>query len=392
MPTRRVSVPRLRTVFLAAFFSLIAITAILPRAAIAAPTTSITVKKVASDGSTVLAEKTVDYLWLKDPANVPVLGDGVTHYYHQGPVFVDHPDEKTRVMLRWNPEEDTNVETKDMGALKGTNVRDLCELVGGMEEGDKLQIKASDGLRKTFAYRNVYQYSVREGPMVVCWYKDGQYPDTGFNDGMRLVWFADASTNPWGMHVFGNWDWHEAAEEEYWYYFQTGDQKYPTTTGLSVQSVSELIIRSYQHPEPAQPVPDPEPNAPKVPVAAFAADITSGNAPLTVTFTDRSDNSPVRWSWDFDDDGEEDSSSQNPSHTYDKPGVYSVRLIAGNSAGSDQVVKEDYIVVSPALPTEVEVSPSAPSEGQGAFPFLTVTIAAVVVAACIAACLRLKRR
>lgn len=216
--------------------------AAMPRVARAAPTTSITIKKMASDGSTVLAEKTVDYRWLMDPDNVPVLGDGTTHYYHQGPVFIDHPDEATEEMLRWNPGEDTNIETKDMGALKGTNVKDLCDLVGGMAAGDRLKIKASDGLSRTFAYKNVYQYSDREGPMVICWYKDGQFPDSGFSEGMRLIWFADISTNPWKMHVFGNWDWHEAADEDYWYYFQTGDRKYPTTTGLSIQSVSELII------------------------------------------------------------------------------------------------------------------------------------------------------
>ena len=40
-----------------------------------------------------------------------------------------------------------------MGAVKGTNVKDLCELVGGMAEGDTLQIKASDGFKKEYAYK-----------------------------------------------------------------------------------------------------------------------------------------------------------------------------------------------------------------------------------------------
>ncbi len=37
----------------------------------------------------------------------------------------------------------------------------------------------------------------------------------------------------WGYHVFGNYDWHEAADPEYWYYYQSGGENYPTTTGLS---------------------------------------------------------------------------------------------------------------------------------------------------------------
>lgn len=350
MPRRKTTGLRPGLMLLFTLLLLAALVAIVPPAVTAAPTTSITIKKLASDGSTVLAEKTVDYRWLMNPENIPVLGDGVTHYYHQGPVFIDHPDAATEEALRWNPEEDTNIETKDMGALKGTNVKDLCELVGGMTAGDKLKIKASDGLTRTFAYKNVYQYSNREGPMVICWYRNGQYPDSGFSDGMRLVWFADNSTNPWGKHVFGNWDWHEAAESEYWYYFHSGNEKYPTTTGLSIQSVAELIICSNQ----------PAPEAPAVPVAQFTANTVSGPAPLTVKFADRSANSPATWAWDFDNDGKTDSDTRNPSHTYSEPGTYTVRLVVSNAAGSDEEVKTDYIRVSPA----VEAPPDQGTEGQ----------------------------
>ncbi len=58
-------------------------------------------------------------------------------------------------------------------------------------------------------------------------------PMTG--TGMRLVFFADNSTNPGGIHAFGNYDWHESAASEYWYYYREGDEKYPTTTGSRVQ-------------------------------------------------------------------------------------------------------------------------------------------------------------
>ena len=379
---------------------------LLPGFALAAPTTSLTVRKVAVDGTFILAEKVVDYVWLMDPHNIPVMGDGVIHYYHQGPVFVNHPDEKIQEMLRWNPEEDINADTKDMGALKGTRVKDLCELVGGMAEGDLLNVKASDGLSKTFAYENVYCYSDREGPMVICWYKDGKFPDTGYRDGMRLVWFADDSTNPWGLHVFGNWDWHEAADEEYWYYFHNGDQKYPTTTGLSVQSVSLLTILS------RLPVPESseKEDSIKTPLAAFTADITEGRAPFTVRFEDRSDNSPTQWGWDFDGDGEIDDRSQNPSYTYLEPGTYSVRLIVSNDKGSDEALSENYIVVLPGkfqpklpaqegLPEKTEQTPTGFGEAEqepDSTELLifgpTIVIAVGIALACVAIYYMIRRK
>jgi hypothetical protein len=145
-----------------------------------------------------------------------------------------------------------------MGAVKGTDVRDLCNLVGGMKTGDTLVIRASDGMSKEFAYKNVYTPPARQGPMVITWYCSGStfsscsgpYPDSGYSDGMRLVFFADTSVNPWGEHIFGNFDWHESADSQYWYYYQSGDEKYPTTTGLSVKYVSDILIYSSQ---PAQP-------------------------------------------------------------------------------------------------------------------------------------------
>ncbi|MDD4137291.1 MAG: PEGA domain-containing protein [Methanoregula sp.] len=48
-----------------------------------------------------------------------------------------------------------------------------------------------------------------------------------------------------GAHVFGNFDWHESAAEEYWYYYVgSGGERYPTTTGLSMKYISELRIYS----------------------------------------------------------------------------------------------------------------------------------------------------
>ena len=83
------------------------------------------------------------------------------------------PNETLEQELRWNPAEDTNVDTKDMGAVKGTNLKDLCNLVGGMSPGEEVKILAIDGWSDTYAYKNVYEYSSREGPLGICWYQNG---------------------------------------------------------------------------------------------------------------------------------------------------------------------------------------------------------------------------
>ncbi|MDD1711876.1 MAG: argininosuccinate synthase [Methanoregulaceae archaeon] len=205
-----------------------------------AVTTSIHVQKVDADGTSILAEKTIDYLWMEQ--YLPVAGDGVTHYYHQGPVFTDNPDPATEEQLRWNPAEDKNVQEKDMGALKGTRLQDITDLAGGMKPGDTVLVRASDGFTRTFGYENVYHPPSRQGPIVITWYRAGEGYVPNYTTGMRLVFFADNSTNPWGIHAFGNQDWHESASPGYWYYYIQGNERYPTTTGLSVQSVSEITI------------------------------------------------------------------------------------------------------------------------------------------------------
>jgi len=85
--------------------------------------------------------------------------------------------------------------------------------------------------------------------------------------------------------------------------------------------------------------------------ANFSADITSGQAPLEVNFTDTSfpADSIVFWEWDFENDGVIDSYEQNPTFIYVEPGVYDVSLTVSNDSIrlSDTEIKEDYITVYP---------------------------------------------
>ena len=58
--------------------------------------------------------------------------------------------------------------------------------------------------------------------------------------------------------------------------------------------------------------------APVAPTAVFISDIQSGNAPLTVKFTDQSTGTGrgSTYAWDFDNNGITDNTTQNPSYTF----------------------------------------------------------------------------
>ncbi len=68
--------------------------------------------------------------------------------------------------------------------------------------------------------------------------------------------------------------------------------------------------------------------------AGFTASAYTGRAPLTVSFTDTSKGTAAAWQWDFDSDGNVDSTAQNPSYTFPVGGNYTVSLRAIGPAGS----------------------------------------------------------
>ena len=85
------------------------------------------------------------------------------------------------------------------------------------------------------------------------------------------------------------------------------------------------------------------------PVADFIGVPTSGTPGTVVQFTDQSTNSPTQWAWNFGDPGSggaNTATTQNPSHTYNTVGLYTVTLTATNSTGSDGETKSNYINIS----------------------------------------------
>ena len=84
------------------------------------------------------------------------------------------------------------------------------------------------------------------------------------------------------------------------------------------------------------------------PVSSFTGTPTSGTVPLTVSFADTSTNTPTSWLWNFGDGSS--SSMQNPSHTYNATGTYTVSLKATNADGSDTKTIGNYITVISLAP------------------------------------------
>ncbi|WP_200375152.1 PKD domain-containing protein [Thiocystis violacea] len=78
-------------------------------------------------------------------------------------------------------------------------------------------------------------------------------------------------------------------------------------------------------PADAASTPDPA----TAPVAVFSASVTSGQAPLTLVFADRSTGSVTGWAWDFGDGNT--STAGDAVHTYANPGTYSVNLMVTGS-------------------------------------------------------------
>ncbi len=92
--------------------------------------------------------------------------------------------------------------------------------------------------------------------------------------------------------------------------------------------------------------------------AAFTASPTIGVAPLTVVFTNTSTGDYDTCAWTFGDGGTS-SECNDPSHTYNSGGVYTVTLTVSGLGGSDTETKVDYITVYQPPTAEFSADPTS---------------------------------
>ena len=116
----------------------------------------------------------------------------------------------------------------------------------------------------------------------------------------------------------------------------------------------EILNTNISVHEPDSPVPSSDPVNPspgpgvKPPVANFTADPLKGDAPLSVSFFDRSAGGVTEWRWNFGDG--KMSCDNSPEHTYLYPGLYDVTLIIKNEYSGGSLRKTEYINVTGSAP------------------------------------------
>jgi PKD repeat protein len=137
------------------------------------------------------------------------------------------------------------------------------------------------------------------------------------------------------------------------YYWMLGDGNTSTSQNLYFtwnktgtyslnHSVSNGLSTSWLNRSAYVTVGTPTP-AVVAPVASFYGGPQIGATPLIVYFTDASANTPTSWNWSFGDSTF--GITQNPSHTYNSSGFFTVNLTATNSAGTNTTSQSNFIMV-----------------------------------------------
>ncbi len=126
-----------------------------------------------------------------------------------------------------------------------------------------------------------------------------------------------------------------------------------TQTDFSINPYWELenlrvvmIVQSFENKEILQS----EQTAITQLIPDFTTPTQSGPSAFGITFTS---NSFPRvgidsWEWDFNSDGEIDSTEENPYYLFEEPGSYDVTLTISNNSGSETITKDDFITVTDA--------------------------------------------
>ena len=95
-------------------------------------------------------------------------------------------------------------------------------------------------------------------------------------------------------------------------------------------------------------------NAPAPVTASFSANPSSGQAPLTVQFTDQSSGPVTGWNWNFGDGTT--STAQNPSHAYNSAGNFAATLTVTGSSGQTSSASRTIIVTNAPPPPSATVT------------------------------------
>lgn len=100
-----------------------------------------------------------------------------------------------------------------------------------------------------------------------------------------------------------------------------------------------------------------------IPKVAFKADVVKGCIPLSVKFDDLSSDDVIAWNWQFEGGDPMVSFDENPTVTYKKVGLYTVKLSVRNTNGMNSETKVKYIYVRPKMYCNRIPGDKGPGEG-----------------------------
>jgi PKD repeat protein len=106
--------------------------------------------------------------------------------------------------------------------------------------------------------------------------------------------------------------------------------------GSNTQTKAGYVVVSATAPPPAAPV------------ASFSAAVTTGPAPLAVSFSNSSTGNMTAYAWNFGDGAT--SSAALPTHSYTLAGSYSVALTVTGPGGSNTMTRSAYIAATAVAP------------------------------------------
>lgn len=198
------------------------------------------------------------------------------------------------------------------------NIAILSPVPGSVIAGTNVQVLGSA------SHPNFLQYQVEFGP------------DPNPNN----LWYLVTSpvTQPVNNALLGIWNTLGLSDSTYQLrlrvFLRDGTTQQTVVSGIRVQNSA------------ATPIPTATPSVAR-PIAAFSPSVTSGQAPLTVQFTNQSFGQITGYNWNF---GSGSSSTDvNPSHTYTLPGLYNVTLTVIGPGGTSNVSSQ-INVQSPTAP------------------------------------------
>ena len=144
--------------------------------------------------------------------------------------------------------------------------------------------------------------------------------------------FADFSSSPYGV---SSWEWSvngqlRSISQNFSFYFDTVGVYVVKLKVVDANGCEDSVLqRIHRY---------------AIPRADFLASDTIGCAPDAITFVDRSFPTPAVWAWTFGDGNT--SNQQNPVHTYQNDGIYTVSLrITDRNGCFNEITKVNHIVL-----------------------------------------------